>query len=103
MSESQLVSVITPTWQRHEVLLDRCIPSVQRRQGVALEHIVVSDGPDPDLNVLIPEDVCYFELPEHDPALHWGAPARNFGVARGKGEFIAYLDDDDEWEPLHLA
>lgn len=103
MKAPPLVSVITPTWQRHKALLGRCYSSVQRQRAIGLEHIVVSDGPDPVLRAVIPEDVRYFELPEHDQTRHWGAPARNFGLAQARGEFIAYLDDDDEWMPNHLA
>ena len=44
-----LVSVITPTWQRHALLLDRCIPSVAAQDYPNVDHVVVSDGPDPAL------------------------------------------------------
>ena len=32
-----------------------------------------------------------------------GGGARNAGIARSTGEWIALLDDDDEWQPNHLA
>ena len=41
-----LVSVITPTWQRADLLVNRCIPSVQAQDYPVVEHIIVSDGPD---------------------------------------------------------
>ena len=99
---NELISVITPTWKRHTDLLMGAIPTVAAQTGVELEHIVVSDGPDPMLRRIVPRRVQYFELPEHDPDKHWGAPARNFGLTKVSGEFIAYLDDDDLWEPDHL-
>ena len=46
---SPTVSVITPTWQRHDLLLNRCVPSVAAQDHPAVEHVIVSDGPDPDL------------------------------------------------------
>lgn len=98
-----MISVITPTWHRHMDLLRGAIPTVRAQAGVEFEHIVVSDGPDPVLRQLIPSNVRYFELPEHEPEKHWGAPARNFGLTKARGEYIAYLDDDDLWEPDHLA
>ena len=48
-----LVSVITPTWLRHDWLLHRCMPSVQGQTYPHIEHIIVSDGPDPELAVLM--------------------------------------------------
>ena len=43
------VSVVTPTWQRHDLLMDRCIPSVAAQDYPDVEHVICSDGPDPDL------------------------------------------------------
>lgn len=31
-----------------------------------------------------------------------GARARNFGIHQGDADWIAYIDDDDEWLPNHL-
>lgn len=97
-----MISVITPTWQRHEALLHGAIPAVANQTGVTVEHIVVSDGLDFELERLVPGSVRYFELPFHDVKKHWGSPARNFGLAKARGDYIAYLDDDDDWEPDHL-
>jgi glycosyltransferase involved in cell wall biosynthesis len=99
-----LVSVITPTWQRHDLLTTRCIPSVERQTGVAVEHIVVSDGPDPELTRIMADtfpEVRFFELPEHSEDRHWGNPARLYGLDRAEGGYIAYLDDDDAYRPNH--
>lgn len=32
-----------------------------------------------------------------------GASARNYGISLGDADWIAYIDDDDEWLPHHLA
>lgn len=102
--EQPFVSVITSTWQRRELLLTRAMPSV-RAQDWPHEHIVISDGPDPALAFWLPSrhpEIIYAELPEHEPARHWGHLARLRGMELARGELIAYLDDDDEWEPEHL-
>ena len=98
-----LVSVITPTWQRHDLLLDRCIPSVAAQDYPAVEHVIVSDGPDPALAAAIPPSVRFAELPAHDPAARWGHWARLRGLELATGEYIAYLDDDNAFRPGHLA
>lgn len=33
----------------------------------------------------------------------YGAAARNYAVQQGDNDWIAYIDDDDEWLPHHLA
>lgn len=93
------VSVITPTWQRARLLLTRCIPSVlaQDYDG-EVEHVIVSDGPDPALAGL--PGVVF--LPEHRPAPNRGIWARIAGTRLATGELIAYLDDDNAWRPGHL-
>lgn len=103
-----LVTVITPTWQRHDMLLTRCIPSVCRQSYDRVEHVVVSDGPDEELRKKIeglylgyPHQFTFDELPEHDPAQHWGHHARARGVQLARGDYIAYCDDDDSLRPEH--
>ena len=104
-----LVSVITPTWQRHGMLLDRCVPSVQAQTYPAVEHIIVSDGPDKDLAEELADlaaanwwDIRFVQLDEWH-GLHWGSRARLAGLEHATGDVIAYLDDDDAYRPEHLA
>ncbi|HEY1705604.1 MAG TPA: glycosyltransferase [Trebonia sp.] len=106
-----LVSIITSTWQRNERLLNRCIPSVQAQAYPKVEHVIVSDGPDPDLadqialldsRLAFAHPVHFLELPEHDPERHWGHHARLAALARAKGDLIGYCDDDDSLRPDHI-
>jgi glycosyltransferase involved in cell wall biosynthesis len=102
-----LVSVVTPTWGRHAELTGRAIPSVQAQTYEHVEHVVVSDGPDPQLRELLDgQDVPglrFLELSEHDPAARWGHWARLAGIEAAKGDLIAYLDDDNAYRENHLA
>lgn len=104
--DQPLVSVVTPTWQRRNILLNRCIPSVQAQTWPHVEHIVVCDGPDPRLEAYVAgaaDDRLRFAfLPEHDPAVPWGTRARLHGIDLAKGDIIAYLDDDNAWHPQML-
>jgi glycosyltransferase involved in cell wall biosynthesis len=99
------VSVITPTWQRHDLLLDRCIPSVVAQDfDGEVEHIVISDGPDPALR----DRVCglpvrYEEVTEHTTAQpNFGSHLRNLALGIVSGDFVAYLDDDNAYRPEHV-
>ena len=99
-----VVTVITPTWQRHEYLFERCIPSVDAQAYPWVEHIVISDGPDEELSVRMAVEapwVQYLELPEHPDGRHWGGPGRLYGLERCTGDFITYCDDDDMLRPNH--
>lgn len=106
-----LVSVITPTWHRRPVLMQRCIPSVERQSWPSVEHQVVSDGPDVALKALVESHqqdgkwprVRFSHLPDHDPQARWGHLARLQGIARSRSPYVAYLDDDDGWRPDHLT
>ena len=67
---------------------------------------VVGDGIDaqhlPEIDPVFdnPRIRCYSMVERH---ASYGANARNFGISAGESEWIAYIDDDDEWLPLHLA
>jgi glycosyltransferase involved in cell wall biosynthesis len=95
--------VVTPTWQRHDLLFSRCIPSVAAQSYGSVEHVVVSDGPDEELRDKLAglPGVRFEELPEHDPGARWGHWARLHGTGVAKGDYITYLDDDDAYRPEH--
>lgn len=97
--EKPLVSVVMPTFNRAR-LLDRAIRSVLNQTYRKLEIIVVDDAArDNTLDVVkaIHDDrVRYIR---HDTN-RGGSAARNTGIRAAKGEYIAFLDDDDEWESV---
>ena len=109
-----LVSVITPTWQRHDVLMERCVQSVFVQTYPAIEHVVVSDGPDRELEVILAMDLwrrprktrslLFNQLPDHkDGPVDYGSRARNRGLELATGLYVAYLDDDNAYRPEHIA
>ena len=96
-----LVSVVVPTLDRPKLLL-RAINSALRQTHQEIEVIVVVDKPDQD-TVSAVQSV-------NDPRLQLivnpysftAAGARNAGADHATGEWIAFLDDDDEWLPNKL-
>lgn len=105
------VSVITPTWQRHGLLLSRCVLSVRAQDYPAVEHVIVSDGQDDDLAFKLGtmaareglRRLVYRELIERDPEPHWGHWARLAGIEAARGEYITYCDDDDALRAEHCS
>jgi glycosyltransferase involved in cell wall biosynthesis len=95
------VTVIIPTRDRPE-FLRRAVQSVmdQAYQG-SIDCLVVFDQEEPaDPDVACPRDRTLRTLRNvRTPGL---AGARNTGILAAKGEWVAFLDDDDEWRPDKL-
>lgn len=103
-----LVSVIMPTYKRSD-MLSRAIESVLSQTYSNLELILVNDN-DPgdsytkDLMQRIEKyqnDKRFIFL--NQEAHINGAVARNFGIKNARGEYIAFLDDDDWWQPNKIS
>ena len=92
------VSVVVPTLDRPNLLL-RALRSVFSQTYPHLDVIVVLDRPSE-------ETIAALRAIE-DPRLRMifnpcpvnAAAARNLGADHAKGDWIAFLDDDDEWLP----
>lgn len=101
------VSIITSTYNRSG-LLRRAIESVRAQRGVEdWEMCIVGDcTPDDSAEVVAgfgDERLRFHNLPEKSPPRAHGAIAKNWGVFEmARGEWIAYLDDDDEYRPDFL-
>jgi GT2 family glycosyltransferase len=91
------VSVIIPTYRRKE-LLRRAVESAKNQDYLAKDIIIIGDN-DPDF-VNIDNCLC-INLPNNHGA--GGAVPRNYGLIMAKNDWIAYLDDDNEWKPNHLS
>jgi glycosyltransferase involved in cell wall biosynthesis len=95
------VSAVIPTHNRPN-LVQRAIRSVLNQTYLNLEAIVVVDGPEPNTVKLL-EALEASRLRIVDIQKNVGpAEARNIGVREAKGDWIAFLDDDDEWLPTKI-
>jgi glycosyltransferase involved in cell wall biosynthesis len=96
-----LVSVVVPTLDRPKLLL-RAIDSVLRQTHQEIELIVVVDRPDPGtISAVRSRDDPRLQLLVTPHPLT-AAGARNAGADHATGEWVAFLDDDDEWLPNKL-
>lgn len=98
MSNNPMVSVIVPTFNRPE-FLRRALNSIFEQTHRNYEAVVINDGGE-DVASIAAEfpKTTYISLDKNR-----GLPAaRNVGLRRAKGTWIAYLDDDDWFYPHHL-
>lgn len=93
------VSVIIPTYNRKDRLA-KALASVLAQEGAVFEAIVVDDGSTDGTGAMVEKDfpsVQYFYQANQGPSA-----ARNRGIERARGPWIAFLDSDDEWLPGKL-
>lgn len=89
-----LLSIIIPTYNRPH-LLPRAVESALQQTMLDIEVIVVDDGsPEP---ITLPEHPQLRIIPL--PKNRGTATARNVGAKAAKGQWITYLDDDDQLLP----
>jgi glycosyltransferase involved in cell wall biosynthesis len=97
-----VVSVIIPAYRVTQTIAGT-LDSVLAQTLADYEIIVVNDG-SPDTarlkQVLLPymARITYFEQENQGPS-----GARNTGIRAARGEYVAFLDADDQWEPECLA
>lgn len=95
------VSVVIPTYNRAHVLR-RAIDSVLAQTFVDFEVLVIDDGSDDDTERVV-ADYTDQRIKFHRLAENSGvSAARNFGMRLARGEFIAFLDSDDEFLPTKI-
>ena len=95
------VSVVIPTYNRAD-LLPRAIDSVLDQTHDDLELVVVDDGSTDNTEAVVES--------YDDPRVRYVAHetnrganvARNTGIEAADGEYVAFLDSDDEWRPRKL-
>ena len=93
------VSVIIPVHNR-PALLKRAILSVQKQTLAPLEIVVIDDGS--DKHSLTDTIASFPEVHFYKQENHGVSHARNSGIKKAKGEWIAFLDSDDIWDPFKL-
>lgn len=98
-----MISVVIPTHNRVD-LLPRAIESVLKQTYSDFEIIIVSDGSTDNTEAVVKKYIekdSRIKFIGYSPA-KGGNIARNTGIKAAQGDYIAFLDDDDEWLPKKL-
>jgi glycosyltransferase involved in cell wall biosynthesis len=99
----KIVSVIMATYKRNGAIKES-IQSVLNQTVRDLELIVINDGEENDEHTrqiimgFNSSRIKYYKLNSNSGH----ARAMNEGIQRARGKYIAYLDDDDIYYPMHL-
>lgn len=95
------VSIIIPTYNREDLII-LAIESILKQTYQDFEILVIDDASTDKTAEVIREinqsKVRYFQLSTNSGQ----CVARNYGLSRAKGEFVAFLDSDDTWLPEKL-
>lgn len=94
-------SVVIPLYNK-EHYIEKTIRSVLAQSCTDYEVIVVDDGSKDDSLALarkFASDVVHI-IPQENQGV---SVARNTGILNARGEYICFLDADDEWRPDYLT
>lgn len=99
-----MISVILPTYNR-AYCLEASMNSVLNQSYPDLELIIVDDGSDDGTKELVEN------MQQTDPRVRYfytqinqgAAAARNYGIERASGDYLAFQDSDDLWRPEKLS
>jgi glycosyltransferase involved in cell wall biosynthesis len=96
-----IVSVIIPSFNREKLIL-KAIDSVLNQTYQDFEILVIDDASTDNTEQVIKglgkENIQYFRMEKNGGQ----CIARNFGISKAKGKYVAFLDSDDEWLPEKL-
>ena len=101
----KLVSCVITSYRREGRILRRALDSVLSQTWENIEVLIIDDNRGEDAEKYTKEiekitdeagDRAIY-LKSEEP--HGAQAARNTGIKNAKGEYIAFLDDDDEWLP----
>lgn len=100
-----MISVIIPSYKNAAYVAEAVESALSQRGSEPLEVIVVDDGSDDGT-----EAVCAPFVAAHHGRVRYfridnagQAAARNYGMRRAQGEYIALLDADDAWMPEKIS
>src|SRR3989304_8476363 len=96
-----LVSVIMPTYN-HARFIGEAIGSVLNQTYPNLELIIIDNYSEDNTEEIVSsyknQRVKYFKFRNHGVI----AASRNYGMRHAQGDYIAFLDSDDLWEPTKI-
>ncbi len=101
MVTTHFFSIILPTFNRQH-LIERAIQSVLDQTFADFELLIIDDGSQDDTFQRVRPLLSDRRLRYHHAANRGLAMARNLGISMSSGEYITFIDSDDEYLHRHL-
>lgn len=101
MENKPTVSAVVTTYKRRPEIVKRALQSIIAQTYKRMDAILVNDYPEDKKLSKELQELCdsfepkvrYLQMTKNSGA----NAARNYGASKAKGEYIGFLDDDDEW------
>lgn len=95
-----MYSIVMPYYKNHDIV-ERSIRSILQQKITDFELIIVDDGSEDGVESIIDQlnDDRIRLITQKNQGV---SAARNNAIKNSKGEWICFLDSDDEWLPDHL-
>lgn len=97
-----LVSVVLPTYNRAKTL-ERAIQSVLNQTFTDFELIIIDDGSTDESDLILSKYARLTNVTVASQPRGGCSMARNVGISKACGRYLAFQDSDDEWIPDKLA
>lgn len=101
MDNKPLISVVIPTYNR-ERMIARAVRSVLEQTYYNVEVHLVDDGSSDNTRGVLEEFACEPRFNYHFQENRGQSAARNVGISKSQGKYIAFLDSDNYWLPHKL-
>jgi len=98
------ITIVTPVYNRRDTI-ERTMRSVAEQTYRNFEYIIVDDGSDEQIDDIVQTFMANVDFPvlfirKENGGVH---TARNVGVKESRGEYLFFLDSDDEIAPNALS
>lgn len=102
MQACPLVSVVIPV-RDGRATLARALLSIARQDYAPIETIIIDDASAEPIADIVAEFSHLRPILKRLETQHGAAAARNVALSYASGEFVAFLDADDEWLPGKMS
>jgi glycosyltransferase involved in cell wall biosynthesis len=99
---SPFFSIVIPTYNRAD-LIAATLRSVHTQEFIDFEVLIIDDGSKDNTAEVVQSFIAdarfqYLPKPNEERGV-----ARNYGLARARGEYVLFLDSDDRLHSNHLS